>query len=160
MKCVHRLQPEAGHVVFHEVATDHAFRQARLPGLIHHVTTVLEIRRHQGNELIEARRDFGAAARSVLGEDPTGGTKRCVARLAPDAPDADATVSTPLLQDPDPAVGQTVAEIRPQLFERVDSVDIAAPAHLACVDEHVFRAQLHDHIGMRADEHAGVGDHA
>jgi hypothetical protein len=37
-------------------------------------------------------------------------------------------------------------------------MDVAAPAHLAGVEEHVLRTQLHDHIGMRADEDAGARD--
>src|SRR6185503_14689264 len=37
-------------------------------------------------------------------------------------------------------------------------VRVASPAEIAGAVEHFFRAELEDHVGMRADEHAGCGE--
>ena len=160
MKRVHCLQPEARHAVLDEVATDHPFGQPRLPSLVNHVATVLEIRGHERNELVEAHHDLSAAARGVLRDHVTSRPKCRFARCTLDAPDANAAVAAPLLQDPNGPVTEAVAELCSQLLQSVESMNIAAPAHLTRVDEHVLGAQLHDHVGMRADEDTGSRDFA
>src|SRR5262249_55601616 len=122
---VDELLTEAGNTIAHLIAAHDAVDESRLIRLIDDAAVALEGARAAREELIDGLYGLDAAALGVAHAHATNQRFARVDRF--DFPDADAAITTVLLQHARLAFGETHRQLGAELLERAVEARIAAP---------------------------------